>query len=277
LRWLGPFAARIVGRRVRRDRPIPILLYHSISDAPDPWIRRFAVSPRTFARHLDLVAVQGGTTLTVSALVDALGHGPAALPERPVLITFDDGFADFRDAALPALRARGMAATLYPTTGFLGRRGPGGARMLDWRDLPDIAWGPGAVEIGGHTHTHPQLDVVPLPRARDEIRRSRALLEDALGAAPRSFAYPHGYSTAAVRAIVREAGFDSACGVRNAFSSPRDDRFALARLTVRADTPIERVEAWLHGRSAPVARRREAARTRAGRLARRVRARSRGS
>ena len=262
---------------MRRDRPIPILLYHSISDDPDPWIRRFAVTPRTFARHLDLVAASGGATLTVSAFADALARGPAALPERPVLITFDDGFADFRDAALPALLARDMAATLYATTGFLGRRGPGGARMLDWRDLPDMAWGSGAVEIGGHTHTHPQLDIVGPARAREEITRCRTQLEDVLGTAPRSFAYPHGYSTAAVRAMVREAGFDAACAVRNAFSSAGDDRFALARLTVRADTPDERIEAWLRGEGAPVARRHEAVRTRAGRLARRVRARTRGS
>ena len=55
---------------------------------------------------------------------DALARGPAALPARPVLITFDDGFADFRDAALPALLTRDMAATLYATTGFLGRSSP---------------------------------------------------------------------------------------------------------------------------------------------------------
>jgi len=97
---------------VHRDRPIPILLYHSIADDPDPWIRRFAVTPRAFAAHLDLIAARGATTLTVSAYVDALARGPSALPEAPVLITFDDGFADFRDAALPALLARGMAATL---------------------------------------------------------------------------------------------------------------------------------------------------------------------
>ena len=170
-----------------------------------------------------------------------------------------------------------MAATLYATTGFLGRSSPGGARMLDWRDLPDMAWGSGAVEIGGHTHTHPQLDIVGPARAREEITRCRTQLEDVLGTAPRSFAYPHGYSTAAVRAIVREAGFDAACAVRNAFSSAGDDRFALARLTVRADTPDERIAAWLRGAGAPVARRHEAVRTRAGRLARRVRARTRAS
>jgi peptidoglycan/xylan/chitin deacetylase (PgdA/CDA1 family) len=246
---------------VPRDRPIPILLYHSIAEDPDPWIRRFAVTPQAFGRHLDLV----------------LARGPSALAERLVLITFDDGFADFRDAALPALRLRRMTATLYPATGFLGGRSPGGARMLEWRDLPDMVWGTGLVEVGGHTETHPQLDVVAPARARTEIERCRACLGDALGAPPRSFAYPHGHSTAAVRAMVREAGFDSACAVRNALSSAADDRFALARLTVRADTPAERIAAWLDGRGAPAAHRHERVRTRAGRLARRVRARTRRS
>jgi peptidoglycan/xylan/chitin deacetylase (PgdA/CDA1 family) len=216
----------------------------------------------------------------VSALVDALAVGPAALPDRPVLITFDDGFADFRDAALPALRDRDMAATLYPTTGFLDGRSPGGGPMLRWRDLYELfgAGGAGdAIEVGGHTHTHPQLDAIPRARAREEISQCKAMLEEVVGAPVRSFAYPHGYSSAAVRAMVREAGYDSACAVRNAFSSASDDRFALARLTVRRDTPLERVDAWLAGRDARVAPRRERARTRAGRAARRARASLRGA
>jgi len=149
--------------------------------------------------------------------------------------------------------------------------------MLEWRDLPEIAWGTGLAEIGGHTDSHPQLDIVEPARARREIECCRALLGDALGAPPRSFAYPHGYSDTGVRAMVRAAGFDSACAVRNAFSSAADDRFALARLTVRADTPAERIAAWLSGCAARTAHRREAVRTRAGRLARRVRAGSRRS
>jgi peptidoglycan/xylan/chitin deacetylase (PgdA/CDA1 family) len=254
--------------------PVPILLYHSVSNDPDAWIRRFAVAPGAFSWHLDLIAAHGATTLTVSAFVDARTLGGAALPERPVLITFDDGFADFGGTALRALREREMVATLYPATDFVGRRSPGGAPMLGWDDLCELGTS-GDVEVGGHTVTHPQLDAIPAARARVEIAQCKATLEDRLGTPVRSFAYPHGYSSAAVRAIVREEGYDSACAVKNAFSSVDDDRFALARLTVRADTPIAVIDAWLAGREARLAPRRELARTRAGRIARRVRVQAR--
>jgi peptidoglycan/xylan/chitin deacetylase (PgdA/CDA1 family) len=254
--------------------PVPILLFHSVSNDPDPWIRRFAVAPGAFSWHLDLIAAHGATTLTVSGFVDALSRSGTGLPGRPVLITFDDGFADFGATALPALRERDMVATLYPITDFVGRRSPGGAPMLGWDDLCELGVSDD-VEMGGHTVTHPQLDAIPAARARVEIAQCKATLEDRLGTPVRSFAYPHGYSSAAVRTMVREEGFDSACAVKNAFSSADDDRFALARLTVRADTPIAVIDAWLAGRDARLAPRREPARTRAARIVRRARAQAR--
>jgi peptidoglycan/xylan/chitin deacetylase (PgdA/CDA1 family) len=250
-------------------RPIPILLYHAVSDDPGPWIRDFAVTPRSFARQMDMLAQSGATTLTVSSLADALQRG-SALPERPVLITFDDGFADFADEALPVLRARGLEATLYVTTGFPGGRGPDGSAMLDRARLVEVS---ASVEIGAHTHTHPQLDALPLARADDEIRRSKAVLEDLLQDDVRSFAYPHGYSSRPVRALVRAAGYDSACAVRNAFSWAGDDRFALARLMIRSQTGLQQLARWVAGEGARLAPRRELMRTTAWRTVRRSRGR----
>jgi peptidoglycan/xylan/chitin deacetylase (PgdA/CDA1 family) len=199
------------------------------------------------------------------------------LPPQPLVLTFDDGFADVAEAA-PMLAARGFRSTLYVTTGALRGRGPWHeradialppARMLDWSQLAELA--AQHVEIGAHTHTHPQLDVLRPPRARDEIRLSKRLLEDVLRQEVSSFAYPHGFQSAATRQLVREAGYTSACAVGNALSSHADRVFSLSRLTVQADTTDDEVATWLAGRGAPVAPYPERLRTRAWRAYRKAR------
>ncbi len=248
-------------------RTVPILLYHSVSDNPAHWISRFTVTPRAFADQLDAVAASGATPLTVSRLIE--GRNGGSLPERPVLVTFDDGFADTREAALPELARRGIAATVYVTTGFLEQGSwPQGSPMLDGAALRELAQGD--VEVGGHSHTHPQLDTLTRNKSRDELRRCKSLLEDALSMPVRSFAYPHGYSSAAVRRQVQEEGFDSACGVGNALSHDGDDAFHLARLMVRATTTTTDIAAWVAGSGAPLAPRREAVKTRLWRSYRRL-------
>ncbi|MDR0341916.1 MAG: polysaccharide deacetylase family protein [Nocardiopsaceae bacterium] len=229
--------------------PVPILLYHSVSADPPSWIAPFAVSPATFAAHLELVMASGREALTVSQYLDGL-RGKTALPQRPVLITVDDGFADFADHALPALAARNLPSTLYVTTGALA----GGAHetvlptaaMLRGADLPGLE--AAGVEIGAHSHTHRQLDLLPKREVAAELARSRDVLADVLGHGIRSFAYPHSYWRPLVLRLVREAGYDSACAVGNRLSSAaRDHHLALTRLMVRADTGADAVAAWLNG------------------------------
>lgn len=253
---------------------VPILVYHSISDDPHPYICNFTVSPRTFGRHLDMVEAAGLTALTVSQFA-ALRRG-GGLPERPVLITFDDGWADTLTEALPQLHQRGMPATLYVTTGFL----QGGSRptrisapmsaALRWSDLHQLA--AGGVELGAHTVSHPELDAVRRRTARLEIATSRHDLQQYLGHAVESFAYPHGYQDRAVRAMVAAAGYTSACVVKNAFASRHDDPMALARILVRSDTSLATMHTWLRGFGAPVDDGRDHWRTRAWRSYRRSRA-----
>ena len=232
---------------------VPVLLYHSVSDNPSPAIASFALAPEAFARQLDAVVASGRSALTVSQYANALAAG--ALPEYPVVITFDDGYADFLESALPELIRRGIPSTLYVTTGFLeGRNGTANRprdRMLRWSQLPELV--ASGVEIGGHSHSHLQLDTLSRARAREEVLRCKTLLEDELAGEVATFAYPHGYSGPAVRSLVREAGYRSAAGVANAFSSERDDPFALARLMVRDTTTDDEVKGWLRGVGAPVA------------------------
>lgn len=255
-------------------RPIPILLYHSIADDPPAWIRPFAVRPEAFRRQLEALRASGVTALTVSQLVDALAADE--LPDRPALLTFDDGLADVASNALPALTEARLPATLYVTSRFVDGA-PGGVA----RGRPEGPWLRGeelrlladaGIEIGAHSRSHPHLDTLTRARARDEIAGSKAELETLLGAPVRSFAYPHGYSSRTVRRLVREAGFDSACAVGNALATGADSRFALSRLTVGAVTSVEQIAAWLDGRGAPAGAGREHLRTRGWRAYRRARA-----
>jgi len=254
---------------------VPILLYHCVHRSPADAIAAYTVSPAEFGRQLDSVVGAGLTALTVTRFCQILmTEGSVGLPPRPIVITFDDGFADFHDHAAPALVERGLVATLYVTTGVLRKGGPAaepwGQRMLDWGQLPELE--AAGTEIGAHSHTHPELDAVRRRRAREEIFLSRDLLESYLQHPVRSFAYPHGYSDARVRAMVREAGFKSACAVKNAVSWTGDDRFALARLTIMSSTSPSTFRTWLSGLGARTAPRGDSSRTRAWRVARRTRA-----
>jgi len=222
----------------QRRFEVPILMYHEIAARKDS-SSRLAVPPDSFAVQLEHLREAGFTGLTLTGLASALAADPAGLPERPVVLTFDDGFADFHDAALPLLRQYGFTATVFVTTGWIadagrhavGRR-PG--RMLCWNQIREAA--AAGVEIGAHSHRHPQLDQIPLSSLRDDLVTSKSLLEDELGLAVPDMAYPYGYSNTRVRRVAAEVGYAHACAVGNVTAGPAHDTLALPRLTIRRST-----------------------------------------
>ncbi|MEU9169720.1 polysaccharide deacetylase family protein [Streptomyces sp. NPDC048420] len=257
---------------------VHVFLYHAVSDDSPPWLAPFTVTPRTFVEHLDMIADSGMHVVPLRQLVAAQLGGPP-LPPRSAVLTFDDGYADFAFTVAPLLAARGLPATLYVTTRALraaGRPSGGGpfpyVDMLSWAQVRELD--AAGVEIGGHSMTHPQLDTLPRKSAMEEVAGCKREIEDALGHPVVSFAYPHGYSSRAVRALVREAGWTSAAAIRadSAFSSDGDDPLWFARLMVRADTGRERFTLWAGGTGAPMAPFAESLRTRGWRAYRRARA-----
>jgi len=250
--------------------PVPILLYHSVADDPPNALVPYAISRRRFLAHLDTLTTLGVTTLTVGELLLARASG-MVLPERTVVITFDDGFADFATHGWPALAERGFAATLYATTGRLGGTstwlGGGELPLLARRQLVDLARA--GCEIGAHTMTHPQLDGLTRSAAAREITQSKRVLERLLGRPVDSFAYPHGRYDAAVRQLVIDAGFRSAAAVTDTPSPAGDDWFALARIRVTADFDVERLTDVVTAPSATAGQARRRARNPLWRRARR--------
>ncbi|WP_107767311.1 polysaccharide deacetylase family protein [Nocardioides terrigena] len=256
--------------------PVPVLLYHSVAVESSARFRPWTMHPRRFAAHMQLLADRGHHSLTIGQLEPALCPGGPPLPERPVVITFDDGFADFHSAALPVLEEHRLASTMYATTGYLGGTARWLARereqdrpMLHPEQLHDIA--ARGVEVGAHSHTHPRLDELSAADSRAEIRRSKEVLEQELQRPVTSFAYPHGCHSRRVREQVIEAGYSSATAVRHAISSPEDDVFAMARVMVLADTTTADLAKLLAGQGIPQAPYRPRTRTALWRAVRRTR------
>jgi len=256
-------------------KKVPILVYHSISHSTNRKFKQFTVSPKLFAEHMAYLHRNKYAAITVTQFVNALFQEGSALPEQPVVLTFDDGFADFYTEALPVLKQYGFVATLYVVTAFingtsrwLNREGEATCPMLTWDQLIEIStYG---IECGAHSHCHPQLDILPRFAAQDEIMQSKRLLEHYLGRSVSSFAYPYGYYTATLRQQIREAGYTSACAVKHGMSSEKSDPFALARLTVGAGTSLYTLASLLtEHRSLDVSTMYKRARTRVWQLVRR--------
>jgi len=216
---------------------VPVLMYHSVRDRPPAETAALAVSTGAFADQMALLADRGFTPVPFSRL-----YGED-LPAKPIVITFDDGYADFHYNALPVLDERGFTATVFVTTGWLADAGADAAgrpldAMLSWPQVREAA--EHRIEMGGHSHSHPQLDQLPDRRLADELTRNKGLLEDRLAAPVTTMAYPYGYSSARVRRAVRTAGYESACAVANRLTlSEGPDVLTIPRLTVGASTTLD--------------------------------------
>lgn len=230
---------------------VPIAMYHSIARTTNPRYERFALAPELLREQLDALVDGNWHTLTASEYAAARASG-RALPARSVVLTFDDGFTDFATVALPMLADRGLSATLYVPTGWVGvasrwmvHEGETERPLLDWAQLAEVA--AAGVEIGAHSHTHPQLDRLPPWRLAAELRRPRELVEQQLQVPVPTFAYPYGYRSAAVRKAVAEAGYLAACAVDDLPAGPADDPYDLPRLTISggmtADMLLDRLVA----------------------------------
>jgi peptidoglycan/xylan/chitin deacetylase (PgdA/CDA1 family) len=223
-------------------------MYHEIA-GPAETTSRLAVPPHAWAEQLAYLHDKGYRTITAAEL-SAVLSGRGQLPDRAIVLTFDDGYEDFHSRAMPLLDRYGFTATLFVTTGWIqgvgplatGRR-PG--RMLSWTQITEVA--SAGIEVAAHSCLHLQLDQLPRKLLHDELYTSKAQLEDGLGSSVLGLAYPFGYSNIRVRKVVRDLGYNYACAVGNVFMGNEPDALALPRLTVKNSMTIAEFQQVVHG------------------------------
>lgn len=191
---MGTASAAIKRAAVAADRvwPAPagvtILIYHRVgartSVTVDLPTSLFDEQMARLAEHTRV--------LTMTEAAERLDSGTAPDDARPhVVVTFDDGTADFVDEALPVLVRHGVPATYYLATDFVDRQRPfpDDGQPMTWEAAKE-AVATGLVDVGSHTHTHVLLDRIGPTEAAADLDRSIAVVEDHLGVTPRHFAYP---------------------------------------------------------------------------------------
>ena len=213
-----------------RTLTVPILMYHRIGRLPtvaDPYTD-LTVRPRAFRNQMEWLAVHGFHAITEQQLFDALEWGRPALPARPVLITFDDGYRDVLWNAEPILHRLHMPATAFVITDRVGRPGPS---FLDWTELRDLEHE--GFAIGSHTVHHLDLTTLSPAQAWLELSESRETLQKRLGVPVDWFSYPAGAEDPRVVRLVRKAGYLLAVTTRPGSGQSAREPFLLHRDEIR--------------------------------------------
>jgi peptidoglycan/xylan/chitin deacetylase (PgdA/CDA1 family) len=241
-------------RRGDPDRRVVCLCYHSIH----PSSSYASASPELFRRQLDWLA----EIADVIPLREALAAAGDRTRARPaVAITFDDGYADNHEFALPLLREHGFPATVFITAGlsdgdpavharFQALRGVPAAeiRPLDWSQARELR--AAGVEIGAHTYSHPNLIRLSRDEVAHELRVSREILEERLEGPVDLLAYPFGKRGRqfddTTMAVARATGYAQAAAVLFRSVKPGDSRYAIPRFFSTRDS-LEALRAKVRG------------------------------
>jgi peptidoglycan/xylan/chitin deacetylase (PgdA/CDA1 family) len=224
-----------------KQRPeVPILGFHAVVDSPG----QLDVTPAQLNSQLDALAHAGFHAVSLHAVLDHEDHGDF-LPPRPIVLTFDDGTADAVSTVLPILRARGMTATFFIVSSWLGKDeatrmteplepGEPSRPVLTWPEL--LLLKNSGMEIGSHSRTHARLPQLEDAVALREMTDSKRELEVGLRVPVDLFAYPYNSLRSRLGLLLHEAGYRAAVAGQD---HGNKDRESLYRIGVYRDTTPE--------------------------------------
>lgn len=205
---------------------VPILMYHYVEyvqDKGDKIRISLNIPPYILEQQLQTLIGAGYTFMTENELDDVL-DGIKPLPQKPILLTFDDGYRDFYTDAYPILKKYHVKATAYVVPGFLDRPNYMFRTQLD--EIAKDAF----IEIAAHTVDHVGLAKQSLKTITDEIFRSKIMLENETHKPVVDFAYPYGAFDDQAIQVVKDAGFRSATSTLPGIEQGQINRYFMFRL-----------------------------------------------
>lgn len=224
--YLNPSTKPNLHARAKQAR-VPVIMYHDILPQKEVF---FDVTPQEFASHLQHIQAQGLTPISLAQLVTHLRTG-IPLPEKPILLTFDDGYSGHYEYVYPLLKQYGYPATFSIYTSNIGKNT--GRPHISWEQLHQMAVDP-LVTIAAHSVTHPaDLRLLPEDKLQFEITESKQILENQLGISIDYFTYPTGKYDPRVANVVDQAGYKAALTMDDSadrFAGKSENLFAIARI-----------------------------------------------
>lgn len=219
---------------------IPILMYHQI-DIPPPKgtrLRGSTVHPKRFATQMRWLKHLGYKGLSLSELEPYIKGEKAG---KVVGITFDDGYQNVYENALPILSSLGFSSTNFIVTGEIDgenhwaqRTGSLPSKLMNMAQIQD--WHAQGQEIGSHTVNHIYVGKMPQEVVLSELQQSKKILEEMLQQEVRAFCYPYGSERVEARQWVAEAGYKIAVSTQRGLVCDNDDLFALPRVNILRST-----------------------------------------
>lgn len=214
------FAVAIISWLLYPAHGVPILAYHMVNSQPET----YSIDPEEFERHMRYLAEHGYTAISLQEFFQAMDYNEA-LPEKPVIITFDDGYLDNYQTALPIMEKYGMKGTVFVIAGDVGKPG-----YLSWDRIKEMRQR--KTEIGSHTTTHAKLKDLSYDDQFKETAEAKKLLEGQLQRPVEFMAYPYGgYNDSVVKAI-QAAGYLGACTGKAGLNNRSTDHYALRRINI---------------------------------------------
>lgn len=216
---------------------IPVLNYHSITVDPG---NRATITPEKFEEQMMYLAENGYTTLSLQQFTDVL-EGKESAPDKPVLLTFDDGYADNYTHAYPLLKKLGFRATLFMSPGMVDD-----GYFLNWEqaaEMHEAGW-----DIQPHGMTHPHLPRLNKEKQLHEITEARHQIEQKLGTTADIFCYPYGEFNNTTLSILKDHGFRYAFTIDQGVTTPAQSALKLKRIFVNGEEALDKwkfkLEKW---------------------------------